>query len=267
MSEAPEEGTVERWAWDYVLATDLEHKLRPPVVPDRWEVAPPARRIARPGRPSGLEVSRRAPKSPGPEAIRAPEKRAQLTHTFLHHELQAAELMAWAVLAFVDAPEGFRKGLVRMAGDEVRHMGMYEAYLRKLGVRFGDFPVRDWFWERVPGATSAASFAAVMGMGLEGGNLDHAARFARRFAAIGDAEGAAIQARICEEEVGHVHFGIHWFGRLTGSVDFESWVRHLPAPLSPLVMRGVPQNRLDRARAGFPEAFLDELERWEPREG
>jgi uncharacterized ferritin-like protein (DUF455 family) len=174
--------------------------------------------------------------------------------------------MAWALLAFPEAPRAFRRGLLRIAGDEIRHMGMYEAYLASLGHRYGDFPVRDWFWERVPSAPSPACFAAVMGMGFEGGNLDHTARFAERFQAIGDAEGAALQEKVCAEEIPHVRFAIRWFRRLADPSDFAAWVRHLPAPLSPIVMRGIPINRRDRARSGFPEDFVEELARWAARE-
>ncbi|WP_437487123.1 DUF455 family protein [Sorangium sp. So ce1014] len=282
-SAPPPPGTVERWAWDYVLSTDLAHKLEPPPVPSVWEPAPaPLRRLARPGRPAELRISERALKSPGPEALRNPARRAQLFHAFLHHELQAAELMAWALLAFPETPRAFRGGLVRIALDEARHMRLYAAYLAAIGHRFGDFPVRDWFWSRVPAAASPAQFVAVMGMGLEGGNLDHTARFAERFRAIGDAEGAALTERVRAEEIPHVRFGVRWFRRFTqapgdaspqaqGSAspqaqgDFETWVRHIPPPLSPLLMRGDPMNRRDRSRSGLSEPFLDALASWTER--
>jgi uncharacterized ferritin-like protein (DUF455 family) len=260
----PPEGTVERWAYDYVTTTELAHKLAPPPLPSEWEEAPPARRIERPGRPPSLAIATRAHKSPGPVALKDPKKRAQLVHTFLHHELQAAELMAWALLAFPEVPRAFKNGLLQILADEVRHMAMYSRYMEGLGHRFGDFPVRDWFWERVPRSPSPAHFVAVMGMGLEGGNLDHTARFAEKFRAIGDEEGARIQEVVCEEEVPHVRFGLHWFRRFTEGIDFEVWRAHLPQPLSPMVMRGSPLNRADRERAGFSEAFLQELDKWAP---
>src|SRR5690606_10045179 len=37
--QAPEDGTIERWAWDYVLATSLADKLAPARRPDRWEAS------------------------------------------------------------------------------------------------------------------------------------------------------------------------------------------------------------------------------------
>jgi uncharacterized ferritin-like protein (DUF455 family) len=260
----PPEHTVERWAFDYVTTTDLAHKLAPPPPPDAWEAGAPPRRLAAPGRPPELRVAARAPKSPGPEAIRAPERRAELLHTFLHHELQAAELFAWAVLAFPDAPPAFRRGLVGIFRDEIRHMSLYLGHLGRLGVAFGDHPVRDWFWSRVPGAPSPAHFCAVVGMGIEGANLDHARRFAERLRLVGDREAARIESTIGEEEIDHVRFGLRWFREFTGADDFAAWRAHLPAPLSPMMMRGKPIDRAERLRAGFSEAFLDALEAYEP---
>ena len=268
MSPPPDlpDGTVERWAWDYVSSTSLDHKRAPPPPPRDFAPAPAALRLAAPGRPPELRVTRKAPKSPGPEALRAPERRAALLHTFLHHELQAAELMAWAILAFPDAPEAFRQGLLGVARDEIRHLAMYEEHLAALGARYGSFPVRDWFWERIPRVATPAAFVAAFGMGLEGANLDHTARFAERFRAIGDEAGALLQERVGAEEVPHVRFAQHWFARFSGAehASFAAWAEALPAPLSPLLMRGFPLNREARLEAGFTPTFVDELSQWSP---
>src|SRR5690606_2426883 len=112
----------------------------PPPPPSEWESAAVARRLERPGRPPELRVTDRAEKTRG---LRAPLGRARAIHTFLHHELQAAELMAWAILAFPETPVAFREGLLRIALDETRHMRMYADHLARLGHRFGELPVRD----------------------------------------------------------------------------------------------------------------------------
>lgn len=258
----PPPGTVERWAWDYVVAADLERKfiLEPP--PRVFEASPPERRTIRPGRDPRLTISAHAAKSPGRDALRIPARRAQLVHTFLHHELQAAELMCWAILAFPETPEGFRAGLAGIARDEVRHMLMYRAHLVTLGHAYGDFPVRDWFWERIPSSPTPIHFVATLGMGFEGANLDHTARFAERFRAAGDERGARLQEKVGDEEVPHIRFALHWFEHWTGGTDFATWVAHLPAPLSPILMRGAPIERAERRRAGFSENFLDRLTQW-----
>jgi uncharacterized ferritin-like protein (DUF455 family) len=263
------DGTVERWALDYIASTDLDHKRSPPPPPREFAERAEPLHVAQPGRPAALRVTSRAPKAPGPDAIRAPERRAALVHTFLHHELQAAELLCWAILAFTDAPEAFRAGLLGVMKDELRHVTMYEEHLAALGSRYGAFPVRDWFWQRVPSVSSPAGFVATFGMGLEGANLDHTLRYAERFHAIGDALGVSVQERICAEEIAHVRFAIHWYARFTGedSVRLDAWAARLPPPLSPLLMRGQPPNREARLAAGFPESFIDELTRWQPAPG
>jgi uncharacterized ferritin-like protein (DUF455 family) len=198
--------------------------------------------------------------------MRDPRKRAQLLETFLHHEVQAAELMAWAILAFPDAPQAMRRGLLGILGDELRHVAMYGERIAALGgAPWGSEPPNDWFWQRVPQVASAAAFTATLGIGFEGGNLDHAARFAERLRAAGDAEAAAIQERVGEEEIPHVRFALHWFRELTGGpIDFDAWRAHLPVPLTPTVARGQPLNTRDRARAGFDDAFLARLAAWSP---
>lgn len=263
MTTPPAE-TVERWAFDYVTTTRLAHKLAPPPAPRAFASSREPLRVERPGRPSELEVAVRAPKSPGPEAIRAPHRRAELVHTFLHHEVQAAELMGWAILAFPGAPVRFRRGLAAILADECRHARLYEGELARLGYGYGSFPVRDWFWLRVPGARSPAEFVAVMSMGFEGGNLDHVARFAERFRAIGDEEGARIQERIGKDEIAHVRFGARWFRRFTGKDDFATWRAHLPAPLSPLVMRGHPLDEAARLRAELAPELVRDLAAFVP---
>lgn len=183
-------------------------------------------------------------------------RRAELLHTFLHHELQAAELMAWALLAFADAPRAFRSGLLRVCRDEIRHVGVYRAEIERLGARVGDFGVRDWFWQRVPACRIAVEFVALFGIGLEGANLDHAERYVEWFAAAGDPDAARAQALVGREEVEHVRFAVRWFREWTGGVDFDAWTARLPAPVSAAMLRGRDMNRRDRVRAGLSEEFL-----------
>jgi uncharacterized ferritin-like protein (DUF455 family) len=267
-NSSPPEGTRERWAWNYVTTTNLELKLALPsfseACPNGWEEGAPPRRIARPGRPAELSVVLKSKKTPSLEALVHPERRAQLLHTFLHHELQAAELMCWALLAFPEAPRAWKQGLLGVCRDEIRHMAMYGAELAKLGFRYGDFPVNDWFWMRIPETGTPAHFCAALGIGFEGGNLDHAERFAARFDEVGDAVGARVQRIVGEEEVAHVRFAVHWFKEFTGGLDFDLWREHLPGPLSPMVMRGAPINRAARERAGLDANFVERLAAWQP---
>jgi uncharacterized ferritin-like protein (DUF455 family) len=256
----PEPGSIEAWALDYVRASSLAHKLAPPPPPAAFEPSPLARHVSAPGRPLELRPARRGLEVP--DDLSAPGARAKLLHTFFHHELQAAELMLWALLAFADAEPAFRSGLVRICLDEVRHMNLYRREIERLGHRIGDFAVRDWFWERVPTCASKLAFVSLMGMGLEAANLEHAPHFGQRLLAAGDREAAGVQELIAREELAHVRFAVFWFERWTAGQSFDVWREALPAPLSPLLMRGKRFDRRARLRAGMHEDFVTALERW-----
>ena len=198
MSIAGEARTMDEWARAYVESTSLAYKFAPAAMPATFATngSTTTRQgsALRPGRPAELRVvwdKYKAPKSA--HALSSPQKRAHLLHTFFHHELQAAELMCWAVLSFPDTPPSFRRGLLSICQDEIRHMKMYSDHIERLGYRIGDFPVRDWFWERTPHASTAVEFVALMGLGFEAANLDHTARFAEMFR-----KPATSKARSCK---------------------------------------------------------------------
>lgn len=256
--------TVEAWAEQYIRSTSLREKCAPTEPPEAWESKPSRADIRPLERPPELTVTPRAPASPRPRALSEPRARAQLLHTFWFHELQAAELMCWALLKFSDAEPEFRRGLLRIWRDEVRHMSMYAEHIESLGFRLGAFPVREWFWQRVPECESKVSFVALLGMGLEAANLEHAPRFAEWFRGVGDEVGAALQQRVATEEVAHVRFATRWFKQWAGTDDFETWVEYLPRPLSPLLMRGKTINKKARLNAGMSEEFIERLATYEP---
>lgn len=262
--QPPPETTIEHAAWAYLASRSLAEKFAGPATGGTWEPSPPARRLARPGRPPELSVAERGPRlKVTPMALRDVARRAELFHTFLHHELQAAELMCWAVLAFVETPQAFRRGLLAICADEVRHMGMYQRYLDELGYTYGDFPVRDWFWERVPSCPDARAFVATLGIGFEGGNLDHTKRFAALLSLAGDEAGAALQEQVGREEIAHVRFALKWFRAFSTDDDFDAWRTALPPPLSPTLMRGRSLDRERRRLAGFCEPFIAALAAWQ----
>jgi uncharacterized ferritin-like protein (DUF455 family) len=261
---ASNETTVERWALELIETRDLTRKLDPLPPPDTWERQPVPRRELQPGRPPELRVVTRAEKTPRPGALVHTRQRARLLHAFFHHELQATELFAWAILAFPEAPRELRAGFAKLLLDEARHARLYAGEVERLGFAVGAFPVRDWFWQRVPACRTPAQFLAVMGLGLEAANLDHAAVWAERLRAAGDERAARVQELVGREEEAHVRFGATWYARLTGGLDFESWRADLPAPLSPTLFRGLPLERGARGRAGLDAEFLDALEAWQP---
>jgi len=265
---SPPAGTLERWAFDYVLATQATAKLEPPLPPledeASFEAQAVARRLPAPGRPAEWPIVARHARTPSAASLGQAQNRAKLALTFAHHEIQAAELMAWAILAFPRTPREFRRGLARLVLDEARHARGYVEHARLLGMELGQHPVRDWFWQRVAAVETPAQFVALLGLGFEGANLDHAARYAALFRAAGDEELAQLQERIGAEERLHVRFAARWFEHFAGGIDFGTWIRHLPRPLTPLVLRGSPLARAARLDSGLSAAFVDELERWSP---
>lgn len=271
IERAPSPGTLARWAWDHVLGTNAAAKLAPPAPPFPVEARAarepvPAIRLAAPGRPAEWRVVPRHPRTPSEASLAHAVNRARLCLTFAHHEIQAGELMAWAILAFPNTPDEFREGLARLALDESRHARLYVEHARELGLELGEQPVRDWFWQRVPLARAPAEFVALLGVGFEGANLDHAARWAAAFRRAGDERGALLQEEVARDERAHVAFAARWFERFAGPLDFEAWVASLPAPLSPLVLRGKELAREARLAGGLSAAFVDALERWRPAE-
>ncbi len=257
-------GTIEQWALGYLRADQLAYKCAPPPPPDHFDAEFVPIDVRDPGRPRELSVSFDKPRTATAAAMSAPKSRARLIHKFWHHELQAAELMCWALLKFARAEEPFRRGLLRICGDELRHMSLYQEHIERLGYSLEDFPVRDWFWERVPSCDSPLQFVALMGMGLEAANLEHTERFAQWFDRAGDAQGAELQRLVGREEIAHVRFGVEWFRTWSGTDDFQSWSECLPKPLTPLLMRGKTINRTARRAARMSEAFIDDLSAWQP---
>jgi len=262
--------TVCDWARAYIRAERVTDKLAPPTRPDLSADAPGTERpvgperLRGPGRAASLSVLKRAERIPRAGALRETSARAKLLHVFLHHEIQAAELFAWAFLAFPETPLEFRRGLLRILDDEVRHAAMYARRLDELGAHYGDHAVRDWFWERTLQCESPLQYVALMGLGFEGGNLEHAQRFSVQLAEAGDDISAGLVAQVGREEIAHVRFAAEWFCRWTGRAledgpDFDEWSAALPKPLTPAVLHGRQVDRERRGKAGLSAEFLDRL--------
>jgi uncharacterized ferritin-like protein (DUF455 family) len=260
----PELADVEAWAAHYVQSAELTDKIAPPPVPKLFRASPAPLWLEQPGRPRELKVAERRERMPKPDGLKEPRCRARMLHAFWHHELQAAELMCWALLGFADAEPEFKKGLIGICLDEIRHMRLYQEQIEALGFSLGAFGVRDWFWRRVPSCGDKIGFVALMGMGFEAANLEHARNFSELFRAAGDERAAQIQEQVGKEELAHVSFATRWFKRWTGGCDFVEWCSHLKPPLSPWVLRAEPIAREARLRAGMPEDFIRALADYVP---
>lgn len=224
----------------------------------------PALRPEAPGRPPGLEIAPgREVKVPSLEGFADPSQRVRILHALANHELQAAELFAWALLAFPGAPPEFRRGLVAILEDEKRHTRMYAARVEALGGAFGDgtIPVSGYFWGKMPKVRSPLDFVAAMSLTFENANLDHTDVTARAAREAGDEKSARVIERVGEDEVSHVAFGWTWLERFRGELEaWDAYRESLTWPLRPAKARGTVFRRDRREQAGLAPEFIDRLE-------
>lgn len=218
--------------------------------------------VSAPGRPTWLPVrsDKVIPAAPTLRGLEDPRLRGQALHSFAHHELQALELMALALLRFPEAPRGFRRGLVKILTDEQRHFRMYQLRAEHWGVGLGDVGMGHFFWDTVADLNTPADFLAALSLTYEQANLDFSVYWEDAFRAVDDGDSAAVLHEVYEDEISHVRHGFAWFERLVHGADFEAYSKHLTFPLSPGRGKGPIFNRAGRERSGMSEDFIDEME-------
>ena len=254
--------TIREFAREIVESDSLAAKLLPPPrdLSDDSRDGPLPRA---PGRPARLRpVARERVPMPRPSQLASPEKRAVCLHRFANHELQAVEVMAWALLAYPDAPEGFRRGVLATLADEQAHLGLYIERLAATGVELGDLPVNDYFWARTGDLATPLHYLASMGLTFEAANLDHTHAYREAFVRHEDVASATILERIHRDEIGHVAFAATWLRKLKlpGASDWDAWLAHLPFPLGPHRARGPAFQQAPRLAAGLSPEFVAAVE-------
>lgn len=214
----------------------------------------------RPGRPRGLELDA-GPSRRFPKRFEDPDARGMALHFFANHELLAMELMGLMLLRFPHAPPAFRAGVARTIAEEQAHLRLYRDRMQALGVGFGDVAVNGYFWRTMRDAKDPLEFVVQMALTFEQANLDYCVHYRDLFAAAGDEESAALLDAVYEDEIGHVKHGLTWFRRWRepeGS-DWQAYLRHLPAPMTPARAKGPTLDLAGRARAGLDEDFVRRL--------
>lgn len=246
-----------------IVRTDrLEDKLAPAPSQLDDSVPGPVLRIDSPGRPAALVIRPVTEvKVPRIAGMSDPHQRARILHAMANHELQAAELFAWGLLAFPDAPAEFRQGLARILSDEQRHTRMYIARVAALGMRFGEQPVSGYFWGKVETIRSPLDFVCAMSLTFENANLDHTLDYAAAARATGDSKSATVIERVHHDEIAHVRFGWRWLEAFRGSrSSWQAYCDGLEWPLRAAKASGRRFDRTSRREAGLDEAFIDRLE-------
>lgn len=245
-----------------VLTTDLATKLAP--APPELAVDPDPgvpEWLPGPGRPPGLEPRRgREVSVPPIEGMRDPDQRARILHAMANHELQAAELFAWALCGFADAPRPFRTGLWKILADEQRHARLYFARAAALGRGAFDCPVTGHFWNHRDRLATPLGFVCTMGLTFENANLDLAPAYAAAARAAGDAATAAVLDEVAADEVDHVRFAATWLAKLApGEAPLAAYQRVVAFPLGISRARGVDLDVDARRRAGLDDEFIAAL--------
>jgi len=253
---------IRAFAEAVLYSADLDLKLSSPeIFTDKAPGASVAMPKA-PGRPTWLPMvsNKPVPAVPTPTALEHATTRGQALHSFAHHELQALELMALALLRFPDAPKGFRRGLAKIIIDEQRHFRLYQDRAEHWGVGLGDVGMGHFFWDTVAPIDHPADFLAALSLTYEQANLDFSKYWEDAFRAVDDVASAQVLHEVHEDEVSHVRHGVAWFDRLAGNCDFETYRSRLIFPLSPGRGKGPVFDRDGRERAGLSADFIDEME-------
>ncbi len=250
------------WAIRILGGDTMEEKLLDPGTLTDREPGPPLI-WKTPSRPTGMEFQRRTRegKLPPFQEHKDPDKRALCLHRFAGHELLAVEIMAYALLAFPEAPPNFRKGLANTLKEEQGHVRLYTEQLNRLGMEFGDAPLFKHFWSHVPFLTSPIKYVSTMSLTLEMANLDFAPMYGASFARNGDDKAAALMEQIFKDEVAHVSFGFAWLKKFKEK-HMDTWDAFTASQselLSPKRAKGFLLHEEPRRKAGIPEHWIDNL--------
>lgn len=255
---------IRHFALRIVQTNILDEKLFPAPADISDNAPGPALRLTEPGRPDNLSIhpaGGRKVKVPPLEGMADISQRRRILHALANHELQAVELFAWALLAFPDAPADFRRGLLRILGEEQRHVKMYTACLERHGGSLGDHAVTGYFWNKVEHIQSPLHFISAMSLTFENANLDHTVDYAAAARAAGDEKTALVVEKVQQDEIGHVRFGWEWLQVFKQErTAWDAFRESLTWPLRPLKARGRLFNREARRHAGMDDDFIDRIE-------
>lgn len=212
-----------------------------------------------PGRPPRPQLV--PPSSVARRDVRTPEGRAALLHALAHIEFNAINLALDAAWRFARMPAAYYRDWVGVAVEEAQHFVLLQGRLASVDCHYGDFVAHDGLWEMARKTEDdVLARLALVPRTLEARGLDASPAIGARLAAVGDAESAAVVARILREEVGHVAIGNRWFRYVCAQRDeaprtaYARLARQHGAPR----LRG-PFNFEARRAAGFDDDELADL--------
>lgn len=249
------------WATRILSADTLEEKLLDPgELTDHG--AGPAFFWNEPTRPVGMGFCPHSRKDQLPAFTEhgSCDKRAICLHRFAGHELLAVEIMAYALLAFPEAPRGFRRGVAHTLREEQEHVRLYIHRLKALGLQFGDLPLYRHFWSYTPYLKNPMQYVSVMSLTFEMANLDFAPTYGASFQKHGDLDSAKLMERILQDEIGHVSFGWNWLKKLSQEENlWDTWKEALPPKMRVEQARGRQFFEEYRRKAGISKEWIERL--------
>jgi len=250
------------FALHILSATTLEDKLiTPDILTDENPGEPLIFNV--PSRPSHMQFTRHSKeeKLPTFKDHHSKDNRAICLHRFCGHELLAVEMMAYALLAFPNAPKAFRKGVAHTLMEEQEHVRLYRARLNAMGLEFGDLPLYKHFWKHVPDLTTPQTYLSALSLTFEMANLDFAPLYRDSFNRHGDLESSALMQRIVDDEIGHVAFGVGWLNKMnTDKKDpFSFYLESLPPLLTAKRAKGFVYQQELREKARVPKEWIEKL--------
>lgn len=262
-----------------LLSGSLDDKLAFPVG-DLDDVGAGRRAVAEdidaPVRSPLLTMHEGSEKLPPLNALSGSDARAICLSRFAHHELMAAELFAWALLRFPDAPAGLRRGWLAALREELDHLRLYLGRLSAHGVAFGDIPLSGYFWKLLPGVRQASdptrAFLCMQGLTLEQANLDFTMLYRDAFRQGGDDHTARVLQQVHDDEIAHVRLARVWLVRDDATAvagddeDLRRYQAHVPFPLSAARAKGRRFEVSARRRAGLSMAFIEHVRAAKPYE-
>jgi uncharacterized ferritin-like protein (DUF455 family) len=253
---------IREFARQILEGASLEEKLfSPEALTDH---APgTALRIDDPARSAEMRFTKRGAKEklPSFQEHHKAENRAICLHRFAGHELLAVEMMAFALLAFPEAPKTFRKGVAHTLMEEQEHVRLYAARLKEMGVNFGDLPLYRHFWTHTSALHTPLQYISLVSLTFEMANLDFAPHYGASFEKAGDTVSAGLMATIFADELRHVRFGLNWLHNFKpeGANPWQTWLSSLSPKVHPRRAKGLIYSREARLAAGVDLEWIDEL--------
>lgn len=216
-----------------------------------------------PTRPAGMGFQKHTRKDKLPKLfeLHNSDKRAICLHRFAGHELLAVEIMAYAILAFPDAPKHFRRGVASTLQEEQEHVRLYLKEMKRLGISLEDHSLHKHFWAYTPYLRTPEQYLSVMSLTFEMANLDYAPMYGSAFREHGDESAAKLMDRILSDEISHVSFGWNWLKKLKPKQESEwsAWRDFLPPHLPPERAMGRTFQEKYRQKAGVSPEWISSL--------